>query len=255
MLKVEILGVKIDNLSLQEVLEKIKHFLNSKNQHYVVTPNPEFLVAAQTDQHFKEILNYADIAVADGVGLIKAAKFLKQRLQRVTGVDLVWSICELAEQINCPIYLLGAQDDIAKQAGETLQKHFKNLPIAGAESGGEISNPKNIDYELIQRINNSQAQILFVAFGQIKQEKWIFNNLDKLKNIKVAIGVGGAFDYISETIPRAPQPIRQLGFEWLFRLIQQPSRYRRIFNATIVFSYLIIKKSLWNKFHRRNNQN
>ncbi len=241
-MRVKILGVKIDNLSLQEVLEKINQFLDSKNQHYIVTPNPEFLVAAQKDNQFKEILNLADIACADGTGLIKAAKFFGKRLQRVTGVDLVWVTCELAEQKNCSVYLLGAGGMIAEQAAENLKQEFPNLKIAGAESGGEIVNPKQIDQDLINRINIAKPKILFVAFDQVKQEKWIFYHLDKLPSVKLAIGVGGTFDYISGAVKRAPKFLRRLGLEWLYRLIWEPSRFERIINAVIVFPFLVIKK-------------
>lgn len=240
--KVEILGVKIDNLSLQEVLEKINQFLDSKNQHYIVTPNPEFLLAAQKDQNFKEILNYADIACADGIGLIKAAKFLGKRLQRVTGVDLIWSICELAEQNNYSVYFLGALDLVAAAAAEVLQQNFPNLKVVGAESGGEIIDPGQTDSDLLNRINDAKPKIIFVAFGQVKQEKWIFYHLDRLPAVKLAIGVGGAFDYFSGAVSRAPAFLRRLGLEWLYRLIRQPSRFQRIINAVIVFPILIIKK-------------
>jgi len=246
-MKVDILGVKIDNLSLQEILEKVKQFLDSKNQHYIVTPNPEFLVAAAKDQNFKEILNYADIACADGVGLLKAAKFLNKRLQRVTGVDLVLAISELAAENDHPVYLLGAAEMIAAEAANNLQKKFPNLKIVGAESGGEIIDPKQADIELINRINEAKPKIIFIALGQVKQEKWIFYNLDKMPSIKLAIGVGGALDYISGAIRRAPKFLRQIGLEWLFRLIQQPSRWRRILNAVLVFPFLIIKFKILKK--------
>ncbi|MDX9892987.1 MAG: WecB/TagA/CpsF family glycosyltransferase [Patescibacteria group bacterium] len=238
--KVDILGVQIDNLSPQEVLEQVNHFLHSNDQHYLVTPNPEFIVATNQDHEFKEILNYADIAVADGVGLIKIAKLLGQRLQRVTGVDLVWLISELAEQQNCSVYLLGAAETVAAQTATVLKENLPNLIVAGAESGGDITDPKEIDHELIERINDSQAAILFVALGQIKQEKWIFYHLDQLPNIKVAVGIGGAFDYISGNVLRAPKILRNLGLEWLFRLILQPQRYKRIFTATVIFPWLVL---------------
>ncbi|MAF13300.1 MAG: acetylglucosaminyldiphospho-UDP acetyl-beta-D-mannosaminyltransferase [Parcubacteria group bacterium] len=240
MAKVDILGVQIDNLSLQEVLENIKQFLNSRNQHFIVTPNPEFLVAANKDQNFKQILNYADIAVADGIGLIKAAKFLGKRLQRVTGVDLVWAISELAAEKKYPIYFLGADEMIAAQTAEFLKQEFNKLKIAGAESGGEIINPQTPDQDLIKRIQEARPKILFVAFGQVKQEKWIFANLDKFPSVKLAVGVGGAFDYISGEVSRAPKFLRQAGLEWLWRLIQQPARWRRIINAVIIFPLLIL---------------
>jgi len=237
--KVEILGVQIDNLSLQEVLEKVKLFLADKNQHFIVTPNPEFLVAAQKDSRFKEILNYADIAVADGVGLIKAAKFLGQRLQRVPGVDLSWAICELAEQTGFSVYLLGAKEMVAAQMTEKLLHHLPQLKVVGAESGGEIIDPKKDDLDLLARINDAKPKILFVAFGQVKQEKWIFYHLDKLPSVKLAIGVGGTFDYIAGTAKRPPKFIRRMGLEWLYRLIWEPWRWKRILNAVVVFPILV----------------
>jgi len=239
--KVEILGVKIDNLSLQEVLEKTGQFLDSADQHYIVTPNPEFLVAAQKDQNFKEILNYADIAVADGIGLIKAAKYLGKRLQRVTGVDLVWAISELAEQKNCPVYFLGGGEMVAASATEVLQQEFPNLKVVGAESGGEIADPQQTDSDLLNRINDAGPKILFIAFGQVKQEKWIFYHLDKLPSVKLAIGIGGAFDYISGIVKRPPRFIQRAGLEWLYRLIKQPQRWQRIFNAIVIFPLLVVK--------------
>lgn len=250
MKKVDILGVKIDNLSLQEVLEKIKQFLADKNKHYIVTPNPEFLVAANQDKNFKDILNFADISCADGIGLIKAAKFLGQRLQRVTGVDLVWAISELAQEVNFPVYFLGAGEMVAAATTEVLQQEFPKLKVVGAESGGEIIDPRQTDQDLINRINDAKPKILFVAFGQVKQEKWIFYNLDKLPSVKLAIGVGGAFDYISGAVRRAPRFIQRAGLEWLYRLIRQPSRWKRILNAIIVFPFLIIKKRLFEKFQK-----
>ena len=251
MKKVDILGVGIDNLSLQEVLEKVTHFLQSANQHFIVTPNPEFLVAANKDKQFKEILNYADIAVSDGVGLLYAAKFNKKKLVRVTGADLIWAISELAngQTKPWPVYLLGAGEGIAMKTAEILSKQFLNLKIAGAQSGGEVTLSAT-NYDLINEINLTKPKILFVAFGQIKQEKWIFNNLDKLPSVKLAIGVGGAFDYLSGATPRAPSFLQSLGLEWLYRLIQEPKRWQRIVNAIIIFPALVIKERLFSRFKK-----
>ena len=249
MAKVEILGVKIDNLSLQEVLEQINNFVQSKNKHFVVTPNPEFLVAAQKDKNFKAILNYADMAVADGVGLNFGAKLLGQRLQRLTGVDLVGYLCELAEQKKYSVFLLGGQNQVAAKCAQVLRENFPQLPIAGAEGGGEvIDNGKNTtDRQLIEKINQARPRILLVAFGQGQQEKWIFHNLDALASVRVAIGVGGAFDFIAGEIKRAPVWLQKIGLEWLYRLIQEPKRWRRIINAVIIFPALIIKEKIFSK--------
>lgn len=245
MQKVKILGVGIDNLSLQEVLENVKHFLNSKNQHFIVTPNPEFLVAADQDEEFKKILNYADISVTDGAGIFYAAKFFYgERLQRVTGVDLMWNICDISQGQDWPIFLLGGQQGVAKTAKKVLEKAFPEINIVGAQSGGEIKDVKSDYAQLIADINVAKPAILFVAFGQGKQEKWIFNHLDRMPSVKLAMGVGGSFDYISGRIKRAPEFLRRIGLEWLYRLIKEPSRYKRIFNAIIVFPVLVIKNKI-----------
>ena len=237
--EVEILGVKINNLSPQEIIEKCKDFLISDNQHYITTINPEFLVAAKKDDDFKKILNYSDLGVADGIGLVYAAKIFGQKIKRTTGVDLLISLCELAEQKNCSVYFLGGNDTIAAKTASVLKNRFPNLLVGGAESGGEIVDPKEDDPELLSRINDTEPDIIFVALGQVKQEKWIYHHLDKIPSVKIAIGVGGSFDYISGQIRRAPAFMRKAGLEWLYRLIIEPYRLKRILNATIVFSWLI----------------
>lgn len=239
--KLEILNIKIDNLSPQEILRKCDDFLLSGNQHYITTVNPEFIVAAKTDEEFKKILNFSDLAVADGVGLVYAAKLFGEKLKRNTGVDLMINLCEFAEQKNCSVYFLGGEETIAAQAAELLKNNFPKLIISGAESGGEIINPKDDDEELLTRINDNKPDIIFVALGQIKQEKWIYYHLDKMPSVKIAVGVGGSFDYISGQISRAPLFMRKAGLEWLYRLILQPSRIRRIINATVIFPWLILK--------------
>ena len=243
--KVKILGVGFDNLSLQEVLEKVKNFLKSKNQHFIVTPNPEFLVAANRDGEFKKILNYADIAITDGAGVFYAAKFFYgQRLQRITGVDLMWHICEISQDQQWPIFLLGGESGIAEDVKKVITKHFPQINIVGVESGGKVIDPQSHDAALVAKINTTNPAILFVAFGQNKQEKWIFNHLDRLPSVKLAMGVGGSFDYIAGRVSRAPKFLRRWGLEWLYRLIKEPRRYKRIFNAIIIFPLLILKSKI-----------
>lgn len=235
-----ILGVKIDNLKKSEVLEKIKFFLKSEQQHHIVTPNPEFLVAAQKDEKFKKILNEADLAIPDGTGLVFASWLQKDKIkQRITGADLIDDICKIAEQNLCSIYFLGGEQDVAKKTAENLKQKFQNLMIAGTQDGMPAGQTN------LELIKNSSPDILLVAFGQVKQEKWIKDNLTKLPSVKIAIGVGGAFDYISGKIKRAPKIFKSLGLEWLFRLIVEPKRWRRIYNAVIKFPILVIKEK-WN---------
>lgn len=245
--KVEILGVGIDNVSYQEAVEKVNEFLHSRHQHYVVTPNPEFLVAARTDERFRQILNYADLAVADGVGLVHAARWLGKRLQRTTGVDLFWNLCELAEREAAPIFLLGGGKGVATATIAVLTKYFPKLIVSGAESGGAIDADGNQadDGQFVFKINQTKPMLLFVAFGHPKQEKWIFRHLDRLPSVKVAMGVGGSFDFISGQVTRAPEVLRNLGLEWLYRLIKEPWRWKRIYTAVIIFPLLVLKQKLF----------
>lgn len=248
-MKIQILGIKINQISLNEIIGQINGWTKSNHQHYIATINPEFVVAAQKNNKFKDTLNNADIATCDGVGLVLAGLFLRgKKLIRVTGVEIVKILLKSNPSTNeLKIYLLGGEEGTA----QTLIKKYPQTNIVGAERGGRI-NTKNWqlenNQEVIDKINNSDANVLLVGFGQVKQEMWIYHNLDKLPNIKTAIGVGGTYDYLSSKIKRAPSWMRKLGLEWLFRLIKQPQRAGRIFNATIKFSWLVLMTKL--KIHK-----
>lgn len=232
-MKQEILGVNLDQINIIETIDKIAGFLKSDNQHHIVTVNPEFIVEAQKNEKFKEVINKSALSVCDGFGLVLASG---GRLQRVTGVDLSERILK-GEIQTAKIFLLGG-------AGESAKILMSKYPqtVVGAEIGG-IVNQKTwlLDNNeiIVNKINNSQANVLLVGFGQVKQEMWINQNLSKLPSVKVAIGVGGTFDYLSGNIKRAPKFVRSIGLEWLFRLFTQPKRIGRIFNATVRFLWLL----------------
>lgn len=239
----KILNVKIDNLSKTEALKKIKHYIDSESSHYLVTVNPEFIMAAQKDKEFKNILNLADLAVPDGFGLMLASIFKGQPFrERITGVDLVWDIAKLAEQNSYSIFLFGSEEGIAGETAKKLKEKFPGLIVA-AESGGEIVvNPKIENVDILGKINKFGPDILFVALGQVKQEKWIKYHLKKMPDVKLAIGVGGSFDFISGRVKRAPKWLRKLGLEWFWRLLLEPRRIKRIYNAVLKFSWLVLLK-------------
>ena len=225
----KILGVRIDNLTIEEALQRIEGFLEDGQQHYIVTPNPEFLIKAQQDREFRRILNQADLAVADGIGLIFASWFLGQSLKgRITGVDLMKGICQRAVQKNWLIYLFGSVEGIAERTIDNLKEKYPGLQVKVWQSDSQ------------QEISH-QPVILFVALGAPKQEKWIVQNLEKMPLVKLAVGVGGTFDFISGQVRRAPKFLRRLGLEWLWRLFYQPWRIRRIFNAVVKFPWLVFK--------------
>jgi len=245
MKQIEILGIKIDNLNLNELLYEIDYFLRSNSGHYLVTINPEFIVEADKNFKFKIILNEADLRVADGFGLILAACLKGQIIkQRISGADLTLEICKLAEQNNYPIYLLGGFGDTAKLAANNLKHRFPKLNILGAEEGIIYPFFDNENSQLLARINKAKPAIIFVAFGAPKQEKWIKENLARMPSICLAMGVGGTFDFLAGKTPRAPHFMRNLGLEWLFRLIIEPWRVKRIFRAVFVFLWLVIKETL-----------
>lgn len=275
--KKNILGVDITNSTKKEILEYIvKNLENFKKKLFVVTPNPEFLVLANKNSTFKSILNKADLASADGIGVIWASKILGKPLRdRFAGVDLVKSLCKEVSESNSanarkPITVgfLGGRDGVAKTAAECLRKTYPGLRVSfvgeewpismldGRKSKVEDRNLRIEDRKSVHPqsstvknpsstlnlLPSKNIDILFVAFGAPKQEFWINDNLDEIP-VKVAVGVGGAFDYISGKIPRAPGFIRSIGLEWLFRLIIQPWRIKRQLSL-VEFIWLVAKEKL-----------
>jgi len=243
----DILGIRVDNYSKDETLKKVVNFLQSDKQHEFFTPNPEMLVDAQKDEYFRNVLNGGDLNVCDGVGLS-----LVSGVKRYPGVELMVDICEIAEKENKSVYFLGSGDDVViSNLKLVIRNKFPKLIIAGLNKGPTITRDKGYGIrvsedgeEVLHDIIMSAPDILFVAFGHGKQEKWIHENLRDLPSVKIAMGVGGAFDYISGSIKRAPLFLRQIGLEWLYRLVIQPGRIRRIWKATVVFLYYSFRGSL-----------
>ncbi|MBI2330413.1 WecB/TagA/CpsF family glycosyltransferase [Candidatus Daviesbacteria bacterium] len=218
-MKVDILGVKIDDITMAEALAIVEKWIWNPGKHYIVTPNPEFLVAAQKDPVFKKILNSADLAIPDGVGLKLSGKIKNT----FSGTDFMESLVSLAAEKGFTAAFLGGREGVAEKCAERLKSRYPKLKILLASNDTETKIPP--------------CDLLFVALGHIKQEKWIAENLDKIP-AHVAMGVGGAFDYLGGFVPRAPVLIRSLGLEWLFRLIIQPWRIKRQM-ALIKYLWLI----------------
>lgn len=254
-----ILGIGITDATKKEILEYIiKNLENFKKKLFIVTPNPEFLVLASKNHDFKNVLNSADLASADGIGIVWAAKILGKSLkERFAGVDLVESLCKVVAEKPITVGFLGGSEGVAGETAECLGTKYPSLKIAfagaewsmnGFETAKKIESritnqesSKNNNHNSLFMIHNS-IDILFVAFGAPKQEFWISENLNKIP-VKIAIGVGGAFDYIGGKIPRAPGFIRNMGLEWLFRLIAQPWRIKRQL-ALLEFIWLVLKEKI-----------
>lgn len=228
--KRNILKVGFSVVSKTEVLEYlVKNIKLNSKKVFVVTPNPEILVLAKDDKKYQKVLNSADLALPDGVGIIWASKILGVSLkEKITGIDLLESLCQKVSKQPITVGFLGGGPKIAEQTAECLKKRFFGLKIGFF--GAEIKNFRQL----------KGTDVLFVAFGSPKQEFWIEKNLSKLP-VRLAIGVGGAFDFISGKIPRAPKLIQSFGLEWLFRLVIQPWRIKRQL-ALVKFIFLVLKE-------------
>lgn len=244
----EILGITLNSTPENEVLREIMKRIRKNKKTFIVTPNPEFIVYAQKNPWFKKILIQADFAVPDGIGLTWAGKILGQSIkERISGTDLMEKLCQEADKHYWSVYLLGGRPEVAKKTLAVLKKRYSGLK-GWAESGPKLNlqpitynlSPKKEITRAIKSINSKNPDFLFIAFGMGKQEKFIWDNWDKL-DVKLAVGVGGAFDYLSGKVPRAPKWVRNLGLEWLFRLIKESWRWRRQL-ALLEFIWLVIKE-------------
>lgn len=227
-----ILGVAIDNIDEMGALERISAYVTSGQPHHVVTVNPEFVMEARRNPVFRRVLAAADLATPDGVGLVLVARWRGMPLRgRVTGVALTEQIAALAAREGWSLFLLGAQPGIAERAAAVLQERNPGLRIAGCYAGS----PRPADEDaLVARVVAAQPDVLLVAYGHPAQDLWIARNQPRLR-VPVAIGVGGVFDYMAGAVPRAPAWMRRLGLEWMYRLIRQPWRWRRIVEAVPLF--------------------
>jgi len=261
--KKKLLGVGITDATQQKILEYlVKNLENSSKKVFIVTPNPEILVFAKKNPEFKKVLNTADLALCDGMGLVIAGKFLgKAFKERFTGTDFVEKACKEVSEKPITVGFLGGGPFVAEKTGDCLLSKYPSLKVVfTAEEWGEkgfiLASNRGKTQNLKQNESENQGQlssvpsvplssvysidILFVAFGFPKQEEWIYQNLDNI-SVKAAIGVGGAFDYISGKVPRAPKWVQALGFEWLYRLVVQPWRLKRQL-ALLEFIYLVLKE-------------
>jgi len=241
---VKVLDVKIDTYTRGEALDKVGEFVSEEKGYMIFTPNPEMLVAAHQDQYLKEILNSSSLNICDGKGLGMAIG-----CERIPGIDFMIDICGYAEKNGYTVYLLGSESEgVLLNTAQQLEKKFPELKIVGHHPGPKLESLpnkkleyKSSDNEQIKNdIIKASPDILFVGFGHGKQEKWIYENIDYLSGVKVVMGVGGSFDMISGKLRRAPKIIRKIGFEWLWRLIQQPSRIGRIWTALVKFPILFL---------------
>jgi len=268
--RIRVLYGPIDPIDREDFFETICRFVASGIPHQIATVNPEFLIEATKNPAFRNALQSSALNVADGIGVRLAATFDSlpkpawlparviatliqgfsvgimllsgsKRLEHpvpttIAGSDLVHEFSQVAVANGWRVYLLAGPDPLAKDAAAVLSHLHPGLMIVGAEYG--INPEDSLDgqtaHELVERIRRAKPDILYVGFGAPRQELFIATHATQL-GVPVMMGVGGAFDFLTQRVQRAPDWIRQLGFEWLWRLVLQPWRWRRIWRATIQF--------------------
>lgn len=248
---VTILGIHLDRGTFSDVVSLCTRWLSEQSyrSRHIVTVNPEFVMEAQRNEPFHIVINNADLRVTDGIGLVFGGIFLygwRNHLHRATGVDLAWKLVELAASLKKRVYLVGARKCIAVRAASVLQMRFPLCTIIADEGVPDDgrSHVENEYEKLIKPIARAQPDILLVAFGSPRQDLWIARYLHRMPSVRIAMGVGGALDYIAGVVPRAPQWMCKLGFEWLYRLANQPHRLNRIITAVIKYPHAIIRQKM-----------
>ncbi len=244
----QVLGVNISGYSKDEffllVQERLKDNDEASPPVFIVTVNPEIAIQTIIDNDFKDVLNTSTINTADGVGISWAINFLyNKQIDRITGSDSLEKICTYCSQYQQPVFFYGAAPGVAQEAADILTQRIPSLSVAGAYS----PEGPNIPFEeLPDNVQDSlrSASAVFVALGAPSQEKWIHENLGKLPNCKLIIGIGGSFDFITGHAKRAPVFFRKSGLEWAYRLYSEPRRWRRMLRLPLfAINVMLLKAS------------
>lgn len=228
-MKTDILGVLFDDVTVDEAVEAGLRLLDDPGSHYVVTPNPEFILAAKKDQAFRQTLNGADLSLPDGIGVVYSAKILGRPLKgRAPGIEFAQGLMAQLAQNGKRLFLLGAKPGVAEQAADNLRERYPGLTVCGVHDGYFKE-----DAPVVEEIKASEADVIFVCLGAPKQELWMATN-GPATGAKLAVGLGGCLDVFAGTVQRAPEKWRKAGLEWLYRLIKEPSRFGRMVKLPLV---------------------
>ena len=241
----DILGVRVDDVTFSEMLAAMARFVESGGAHQISTVNVEYLMTAQRDAEFANVLRHTALNVPDSVGVLWAARWLGHPLrERVTGSDGIYRVAELCAQKGYRLFLLGAAPGVAEHVAGLLEERYPGLLVCGALAGSPAAED---EAEIVSAIAEAQADVLLVAYPHAPQEKWIARNLART-GAAVALGVGGAFDFCAGVQQRAPLWMQRAGIEWLYRLVRQPWRWRRML-ALPQAAWLVF----WERFGMRMN--
>ena len=228
-MKTEILGVRFDNLTQQEAAQRGRQLLEEDKFHYVVTPNPEFLLAAEKDPEFRRVLNAADLVLPDGIGVVYSAKILGTPLkERVPSIEFAEAMLSALNDMGGRLYLLGAKPGVAEEAGRRICARYPALVLCGTHDGYFKD-----EQAILPEIAAAKPDLLFVCLGAPKQEKWMAR-WGRHTGAKLAIGLGGCLDVFAGNVQRAPERWQKLGLEWAYRLKKEPKRIGRMAKLPLV---------------------
>lgn len=240
--------VQVDDIKLSEALKQARSFLSDGKQHYITTPNPEMVMTAKYDPSFRKVFADASLSLIDGVGLKYGLRLFGLPIKnRVTGVDFTQKFLSAVGEAG--IFILGGEKGASKRCASVLTQQGLNVVgtyepernvYENRKSGLRVNDMETHKF-VLEQIRDSHARIVLVALGHGKQEKWLKKYLKKCPEVSVGIGVGGTIDYLSGDVKRAPATLRAFGLEWLWRLMRQPWRAKRILTATISFSVEVLR--------------
>lgn len=234
---VSILGLPIQNVTMEEAINDVSAFFEKRESRMVVTPNAEILKVYDEDPEAKKSLDRADYVVPDGIGVILAAKMLKTPLkEKVAGVELGTNLLKKCAATGKRVYFLGAKPGVAAAAKEELLKDYPEIQIVGLHDGYFDAEEEK---KIVEEINGLDVDMLFVCLGAPRQEHWMANHKDQLK-VGVMLGLGGTLDILAKTLKRAPKWMIALGIEWLYRVVKEPWRIKRI--AQLPLFLMSVKK-------------
>ncbi|WP_226085931.1 WecB/TagA/CpsF family glycosyltransferase [Mesobacillus sp. S13] len=236
---VDILGVKFVRLSRGEILSQVEGSIDSNGKMFVVTANPEIVMHAKDHPDYMRTVSNADMVIADGIGVIIGSKILNTPLpERVAGFDLLTELLKRGNEKNWRVFFLGAKDEVLQEAVGNVKKDYPNLVIAGSHHGYF----KDDDTKVADLVREAQADMVFVALGFPRQEKWIEAYMPSFDK-GLFMGVGGSFDVLAGHVQRAPEIWQKLNLEWLYRLLKQPSRWKRMLTLPMFILEVVKEKN------------
>lgn len=237
MLKVNIFDIAFDSITKNNLINTLLNRIDKNIKTFLVTANPEIVMYAKEDREYEHIVQNADYVIADGFGVVLGSKILGHPLpERIAGYDLMCDLLESGNQKGWSAYFLGAKPEVVQKAVSNIKRDYPNLAIAGYHDGYF---KESVD--ICNQIKQAKPDLIFVALGFPKQEKWIYENYTNFDK-GVFIGVGGSFDVLAGTVKRAPIIWQKLNLEWLYRLIQEPSRWRRMLVLPVFVIQVILEK-------------